>query len=192
MIQLPLDMNDPLVVGVGHHRTCYIDPEDRTKCIKVIHNPCKHATEELRRELFCYKHLSRYLKDWRGIPKYYGQIKTNLGMGYLYDRIIDFDGKPSQTMQQRYALDSLKTLPSELIKLVEDLEHYLWDNRIVTMSIKPYNVLCHRISETDIFPVVCDNIGTASFIPIELYCPWFCHNKQRRLFKKFEKSLGMQ
>lgn len=190
MIQLPLDKNDPLVVGVGRHRTCYIDPEDQTKCIKVIHNPSKHATEELRRELSYYKHLGSYLKDWRGIPKYYGQIETNLGGGYLYDRIIDFDGKPSKTMEQRYTDLSSKVFQSELTDLIRNLERYLWDNKIVTMTIKPYNILCHRVTETEVFPVICDNIGTASFVPIEVYCPWFCHLKQKRQFKKFERLVA--
>lgn len=189
MIQLLKDQSDPLVVGVGHHRTCYIHPKDPSKCIKVVHNPCEHATEEIERELAYYKHLSKYLRDWRGIPKYYGEVETNLGKGYVYDRIIDYDGRPSQTMQKRYAGELAPDLKLELEKLVKDLEKYIGDNRIVTMSIKPYNVLCHRLSETEVFPVICDNLGTSSFIPIEIYCPWFCHLKQQRQFQKFEKQL---
>ena len=189
MIVLPEDHSDPLVVGVGHHRACYIHPQDHSKCIKVVHNPCEHATQEIQRELAYYRHLDGYLKDWRGLPKYYGEVETNLGKGYVYDRIVDFDGKPSETMQQRYTAQSLPSLSSEMEKLIADLKQYLWDNHIVTMSIKPYNILCHRISENEIFPVVCDNIGSAAFIPIEVYCPWFCHKKHQRLFKKFDKYM---
>ncbi len=31
MIELPEDSSDPSVVGVGHHRMCYIDPEDNSQ-----------------------------------------------------------------------------------------------------------------------------------------------------------------
>lgn len=102
MIELPKDSSDPSVVGVGHHRMCYIDPEDNSKCIKIIYNPSKHASEEVRREVSYYKRLQKSLKDWSGIPRYYGEVETNLGTGYVFDRTVDFDGKPSQTMQERY------------------------------------------------------------------------------------------
>ena len=68
----------------------------------------------------------------------------------------------------------------------------MWDNRIVTMALKPHNVLCQRISENEIFPVICDNIGIATRIPVVLYCPWLCHRKQKKLFAKFEHQPLMQ
>lgn len=184
MIELPVDPSDPSVVGIGHHRMCYIDPEDISKCIKVIYNPSKHATQEVRRELAYYKRLQKSLKDWSGIPKYYGEVKTNLGTGYVYDRTIDFDGKPSQTMQERYQDLKEPQQREEMLTLVKKLDDYLTKNHIVTMSLKPFNILCHRISETKIGPVICDNIGTASLIPIELVCPWFARNREKKMIKK--------
>lgn len=185
MIELPKDHSNPLVVGVGRHRACYIHPEDASKCIKVVHNPGEHAFQEIKRELAYYKHLESYLKDWSGLPRFYGEVETNLGRGFVYDRIVDFDGRPSQSIEQRYNQDNLNQLHEELSRLIDRLRRYLWDNRIVTMSIKPYNVLCHRISASEIVPVVCDNIGSASVFPIEYVCPWFCHKRQERQFKRF-------
>ena len=185
MIQLPKDHSNPLVVGVGRHRACYIHPEDVSKCIKVVHNPGEHAFQEIKRELAYYKHLESYLKDWSGLPRFYGEFETNLGRGFVYDRIVDFDGRPSQSIDQRYNENNLEQLHDELLMLIDRLQCYLWDNRITTMSIKPYNVLCHRINESEIIPVVCDNIGSASFLPVEYYCPWLCHQKQKRLFNRF-------
>lgn len=156
MIELPKDHSNPLVVGVGRHRACYIHPEDASKCIKVVHNPGEHAFQEIKRELAYYKHLESYLKDWSGLPRFYGEVETNLGRGFVYDRIVDFDGRPSQSIEQRYNQNNLNQLHEELSRLIDRLRRYLWDNRIVTMSIKPYNVLCHRISESEIIPVICD------------------------------------
>ena len=185
MIELPKDHSNPLVVGVGRHRACYIHPEDASKCIKVVHNPGEHAFQEIKRELAYYKHLESYLKDWSGLPRFYGEVETNLGRGFVYDRIVDFDGRPSQSIEQRYNQNYLNQLHEELSRLIDRLRRYLWDNRIVTMFIKPYNVLCHRISASEIVPVVCDNIGSASVFPIEYVCPWFCHKRQERQFKRF-------
>ena len=124
------------------------------------------------------------------MPRYYGTVETNLGTGYVYDRIVDFDGRASQTIIQRYGADKTALSDgdkSELVSLVNRLFRYLHDNRIVTMTLKPYNILCHRLSETELFPVVCDNIGEASLIPIASYSAWFCHLKQRRIFQRFFK-----
>lgn len=141
MIELPVDPSDPSVVGVGHHRMCFIDPEDSSKCIKVIYNPSKHATQEVRREVNYYERLQKSLKDWSGIPKYYGEVETNLGTGYVYDRTIDFDGKPSQTMQERYQDLKEPQQREEMLTLVKKLDDYLTKNHIVTMSLKPFCVI---------------------------------------------------
>ena len=193
MINLPSSHSDPLAIGVGAHRVCYIHPDDPKKCIKVIYKPDDEiAKKEIRRELAYYRHLNTYLKDWRGMTRYHGEVETNLGTGYVYDRVMDFDGKISQTITDRYKIENLKDNWQELATLVDTLEKYMWDNRIITMALKPHNVLCQRISENEIFPVICDNIGIATRIPVVLYCPWLCHRKQKKLFAKFEHQPLMQ
>lgn len=109
MIHLPENHSDELVIGVGAHRACYIHPEDHQKCIKVIYSQNDPiASKEIKRELAYYKHLNSYLKDWRGLTRYYGTVETNLGTGYVYDRIVDFDGKISQTIRDRYTPENLQ------------------------------------------------------------------------------------
>lgn len=193
MINLPQNHSDPLVIGVGAHRACYIHPDDHQKCIKVIYKQNDPiAPKEIKRELAYYKHLNSYLKDWRGMTRYYGTVETNLGTGYVYDRIVDFDGQVSQTITDRYKIETLQDNWKELEEIVEKLEKYMWDNRIVTMALKPHNILCRRISENEIFPVICDNIGVATRVPVVLYSSWLCHRKQKKLFNKFEHQALIQ
>ena len=130
-------------------------------------------------------HLGRRLKDWSGIPRYHGTVETDCGTGYVYDVIADFDGKPSITLtefaeQCRYEEDI-----AQLRQLLKQLKRYLQDNRIVTMSLKPQNILCHRISESEVIPVVCDNIGESTLIPLATWSKWCCLRKQERLWKRF-------
>ena len=133
-----------------------------------------------------YRFLNSYLTDWSGITKYYGTVETNLGTGYVYDRIVDFDGKPSQTISERYKIEELKDNWKELDEIISKLKKYMWDNRIITTALRPHNVLCHRISETEIIPVICDSMGVTTRIPVVLYCPWLCHRKQKKLFARFD------
>lgn len=188
MIELPKDHLDPLVVGVGRHRVCYIHPKDPRKCIKVIYNSGSHAFQEIKREVSYYRHLEKYLKDWSGLPRFYGEVNTNLGIGYVYDRIIDFDGRPSETMDQRYRDIHTEASFIEEKLLVDNLEKYLLDNHVVTMTLKPYNILCHRISRNELFPVICDNIGVAAFVPLAYVCPWYARVTIRRSVAHFRKD----
>ncbi|EFL0482910.1 TPA: PhoP regulatory network protein YrbL [Escherichia coli] len=172
-------------LGTGRHRKCYAHPEDAQRCIKIVYHRGDGGDKEIRRELKYYAHLGRRLKDWSGIPRYHGTVETDCGTGYVYDVIADFDGKPSITLtefaeQCRYEEDI-----AQLRQLLKQLKRYLQDNRIVTISLKPQNILCHRISESEVIPVVCDNIGESTLIPLATWSKWCCLRKQERLWKRF-------
>ncbi|MBL3468853.1 hypothetical protein ELP57_40750, partial [Klebsiella pneumoniae] len=53
------------------------------------------------------------------------------------------------------------------------------------MCIRDRNILCHRISESEVIPVVCDNIGESTLIPLATWSKWCCLRKQERLWKRF-------
>lgn len=178
-------LSDQKPLGTGRHRQCYVHPENAQRCIKIIYNADESGRKEIKRELRYYAHLSRYLQDWRGIPQYYGTVETDLGTGYVYDMITDFDGKPSVTLkhfadQCRYDQDV-----AMLREALKTLKRYLYENRIVTMTLKPQNILCRRVSESEIVPVICDNIGESTFIPLASWSAWLCRRKQTRLWARF-------
>lgn len=80
--------------------------------------------------------------------------------------ITDFNGAPSITLTEFAAQCRYEEDVAVLRQLLKKLKRYLLDNRIVTMSLKPQNVLCQRISESEVVPVVCDNLGESTFIPL--------------------------
>lgn len=192
MNELSQDFSHESVIGIGHHRVCFIHPDDTRLCIKVVYNHSGNADKELYRELKYYERLNRTLKDWRGVPRYHGTVETNLGTGYVYDRIVDFDMQPSQRLDQRYSVEDMAEQAEEMSVLLENLKAYLADNQLVTMSLKPYNILCRRVSETELFPVICDNIGSATVIPLEMFSRRFYMLKLKRLWARFEKQPLLQ
>lgn len=180
-----IHLSETAPLGTGRHRKCYTHPTNPARCIKVVYNSESGGDKEIKRELGYYRHLSRRLQDWRGLPRYYGTVETDCGTGYVYDAILDFNGKPSVTLTEfaencRYEED-FRTLR----QLLKALQNYLHKNRIVTMTLKPQNILCQRISESEVIPVVCDNIGESTFLPIATWSAWFCHRKQARLWQRF-------
>lgn len=152
-------------LGAGRHRKCYTHPDNARRCIKVIYNRDHGGDKEMRRELSYYAHLSRYLADWSAIPRYYGTVETDCGTGYVYDMITDFNGAPSITLTEFAAQCRYEEDVAVLRRLLKKLKRYLLDNHIVTMSLKPQNILCQRISESEVVPVVCDNLGGKYLYP---------------------------
>ena len=63
----------------GRHRKCYAHPDDAQRCIKIVYNSGHGGDKETQRELKYYAHLSRYLKDWSGIPRSYGWLPGQNG-----------------------------------------------------------------------------------------------------------------
>ena len=180
-----IHLSDTAPLGIGRHRKCYQHPNEAARCIKIVYNHESGGDKEIKRELGYYRHLSRYLQDWSGIPRYYGTVETDCGTGYVYDAILDYDGKPSITLTEfaencRYEED-FRTLR----QMLKSLQDYLYKNRIVTMTLKPQNILCQRISESEVMPVVCDNIGESTFLPVATWSAWFCHRKPARLWQRF-------
>ena len=176
-------------LGKGLHRTCYPHPEFPDRCIKVVHNFGKGGAKEIVREISYYEHLQTYLADWSGLPCYYGTVETDCGKGYIYDRIIDFDGQASRTLQATYDGRKLSDKEKEeLREMLREFKQYLRDNHIVTMTLKPYNILCQRISKDKTRLVVCDNIGEASFIPVATHIKFFAHLRHERYWKRFLKQ----
>lgn len=53
------------------------------------------------------------------------------------------------------------------------------------MSLKPQNILCQRISESEVVPVVCDNLGESTFIPLATWSTWCCERKLERVWQRF-------
>lgn len=91
-------------VGAGKHRSCYAYPGDPSRVIKVLHEASERELRSVAHELDYYRWLDKHLKDWRGIPRFYETVETNLGTGYVYECVRDFDGKISETMKQRYGV----------------------------------------------------------------------------------------
>jgi len=77
-------------IGVGQERACYQYPDEDGKVIKIQKG---ESDKQTRRELTLYKNLARRgMNDFEHIPRYYGMAATNLGEGFVVDKIADYDG----------------------------------------------------------------------------------------------------
>ncbi len=185
-----LTLTPDLYIGRGYHRECYIHPDQPDRCVKVVVNG---DDSETKRELGYYHKLIKRNIDWSMLPKFHAQVNTNKGEGVVFDLVLDYSGKVSKPLS--HYLDSVeltanhaKALPKAFLQFSE----YLLSEKILTMTIKPKNILYKLTSATEGHLVLVDNIGNSDFLPVCDYSSFFARLKIARKLSRFQKLLLKQ
>ncbi len=175
--------------GKGLHRECFVHPDHDHLCIKVV---TYGDNQETKREQHYYKLLQRRHISWELLPKFYGNIDTNLGSGALFDLIRDHDGNISNTLEH-YLVDDYFTeqRANNLISTLSELKNYLLKYAIIPMKLKPKNILYQRAQAGKGKLVIIDNIGNADFIPICNYIHFLARKKIIRRWNRFMATLTL-
>lgn len=182
-----INLEKSSLVGKGYHRECYRHPEDGNLCIKVV---VHGNSDEVRREKKYYQHLKKRGISWDMLPRYHGEIETNLGTGDIFDLISDSNGDVSKTLE--YYLSSKTRFEAHIESLSSalcELKKYLLRQRIITMTIKSKNIACQEIGHKRFRLYVIDNIGNSDFIPICTYNKWFAEKKILRKWEAFQNAI---
>lgn len=162
---------------------CYRHPDVADKCIKVIVHGDGSETE---REIAYYQLLAKRQISWAMLPKYHGQVATSEGTGFVFDLIANTDGSAALTLEA-YLQDS-ELLTANRVGLIEALRKlygYLLAENIITMNIKPKNIVYQRDSATNGTLFIVDNIGNSDYLPLASYLPVFGRTKIKRKWQRF-------
>ncbi|GAB1267401.1 PhoP regulatory network protein YrbL [Aurantivibrio infirmus] len=182
-----LQLNSSHYVGKGLHRVCYVHPDQPRLCVKVVVNG---NNQETKREYDYYQHLQKRNIDWTMLPQFYGETPTDQGNAGVFDLIRDYNGEVSKTLASYLSSNDISEQEASAIcEAFMTLKSYLLDNRIVTMTIKPKNILFQKSSATSGKLVIVDNIGNSDFIPIANYLTFFAHRKIMRKWRHFETNI---
>jgi len=173
------------LIGKGYNRECYKHPDKNKLCIKV--NLPGTPSSDNDREKKYYQHLLKRNVSWEMVPKYHGDIDTNIGLGSVYDLILDDDGSVSKTLENY--LDEKNDF-NNVLKPFLSLKNYLLQQRIIIMTLHPRNVLCQRKDGAITKLVICDDIGNSDFIPVCNYSHYLAKLKITRKWDKFEQLLS--
>ena len=124
------------------------------------------------------------------IPKFYGDIETNLGLGSVFDLVLDHDGAVSKTLE--YYLSSNKKTEEHYDGLSNSLyllKDYLLQQQIITITLKPKIISCKKMKSGSFRLFIIDNIGNSDFIQICNYSKYFSKKKILRKWKRFEVGM---
>lgn len=183
-----MNFDNLTLVGKGLHRECYRHPENNKLCIKILFSS---SYSEVEREKKYYAHLQKRNILWDMIPRYYGEINTPMGTGYIFDLIVDHDGNVSKTLKY-YLSDNgpNKINKHDLKKALSRLKKYLLQQRIITMTLHPKNICCQINKDGEICLYIIDNIGNSDFIPLCNFVAYLARKKILRKWQRFEMLMS--
>lgn len=184
-----IELTEDMFIGKGTQKAVYAYPGDASKCIKVK-IIAKNA--DMLKELAYRKVLQRTGKHKKMLPEYYGCVKTNLGDGYVFELVRDFDGQRSREIEEYLKEPELaeKLLHTDVLSILQEFKKEFLQEMIVTSNIEPYNMLVQRLSEETYKICVVDNVGTPCKIPLAYWFDYFAKKRAERYWKKFVQETG--
>ncbi|MBE8954855.1 MAG: hypothetical protein SR2Q5_04175 [Quinella sp. 2Q5] len=177
-----LIINENLFIGSGGHQATYVHPIDATKCIKIPHSPDDgDVRKEMRYRQICAGKLARS----RLVTEFFGTVETNLGLGYVFERVIDYDGKTSRDMKK--FLPTTKPDAATLQQIWTVLLTFKSDFLRENIAIVDTDIENFMVQETapEVFRVrIVDNIGTPVLIPLVYWFDFAAAWKARRYWNR--------
>lgn len=180
-----IQLDDSLLYGQGSHKKCFLHPHNK---IKIAYN--EGGQKDLIREINYIDVLKRRHKDYSILPKYFGKVNTNLGTGYVFEIIRDYNNGRTQTLEDFITdLNLFSQNYSLIVRLLKELKEKLYKNEIITMVLFPENILFQKTDENTYRVRIVNDMGSAVLIPLEYHFKYFAHTKILRRWKMFLEVL---
>lgn len=179
-----IQLDDSLLYGQGSHKKCFLHPRNKNLCIKIAYN--EGGQKDLIRVINYIDVLKRRHKDYSILPKYFGKVNTNLGTGYVFEIIRDYNNGRTQTLEDFITdLNLFSQNYSLIVRLLKELKEKLYKNEIITMVLFPENILFQKTDENTYRVRIVNDMGSAVLIPLEYHFKYFAHTKILRRWKMF-------
>lgn len=183
-----IQLDDSLLYGQCSHKKCFLHPHNKNLCIKIAYN--EGGQKDLIREINYIDVLKRRHKDYSILPKYFGKVNTNLGTGYVFEIIRDYNNGRTQTLEDFITdLNLFSQNYSLIVRLLKELKEKLYKNEIITMVLFPENILFQKTDENTYRVRIVNDMGSAVLIPLEYHFKYFAHTKILRRWKMFLEVL---
>ena len=128
-----ITLTDNLFLGDGNHKIVYAHPTDKNLCVKLLRTP---DDPDFAKEMRYRKALGDRADKMTLLTKFFGEVETSKGKGYLFERVLDFDGKNCQTMLNVFddTVADKKLLPATE-KLLFDFKKAYFDEKFLLAGV---------------------------------------------------------
>jgi len=181
-----IDLKNSTIIGKGSSRICYQHPKDDTKCIKIsILDDSKESLMEKR----YYTYLEKLNISWDHLAKFYGEVKTDLGNGFIFDLVRDYDGSISQTLS--FYLQTQERTKSILnpVILLDELKSYILKENIMIKDFNTKNMMYQKLNDTTARLVIVDGLHQSRILSLSAHIKYFSLKKIDKRYNEFEHSL---
>ena len=177
-----LTIDKDLFIGKGGHQATYIHPIDATKCIKIPHQP---DDGDVKKEMRYRRMCAAKLEKSRLVTEFFGTVETNMGLGYVFERVLDYDGKTSLNL--RDFLPKTRPEAATLQKIWTVLLNFKSDFLRENIAIVDTDIENFMVQETTpgAYRVrIVDNIGTPVLIPLVYWFEFAAAWKAKRYWNR--------
>jgi len=180
---IKLSEND--IIGKGGERTVYLHPIEKKYCIKIPNEQNSRSQIAMLREI---KYLNRHQNYLKHLSKYQYTTSTNLGKGFVFDLVRDYNGSISKTLQFYMEKGKVKILEhlNEKISIIYD---DLLERKAVVHDLMPRNMLVQWHSNINYNLILVDGFGNSDFIKICDHSHLFAYAKLNRHFSRLDRML---
>lgn len=185
---MAINLSDDMLITRGYKRLCYQFPNNPEKIIKIDRKENKKANDNLIESIY-YEYLKKKNVDFSHIAKCYGWIETSKGRGLVFEKITDFDGLASLTLENIIINKILTKL--EIDDLIKELKEYLEKNQILFADIGLGNILCQKTGKGNYKLVIIDGLGSAKYdFRFKLRMSFYFYNRYKIIaqWKRFMKK----
>ena len=183
-----LALTEQNIIGEGNSRIVYQHPSRSDLVIKIEKNNTTNNKPNNKIDFIYYKHLIKNKKDTSSIAKCHGWVKTNMGEGLLFEKIVNEDHTDVLTLQK--ALENKLVSVEAAKKLLDGLLTYLEYNNIILGDISLDNIVYQKIDTNDFKLIIIDGLGGRRLkFNFWLYLTFDClaKRKVKKQIKKLER-----
>lgn len=181
-----INLKEKDFVAKGNERACYIHPSDKNKAVKISYEQNLGRSKQSDLEIAYYKKLlKKRSMSWKHLPKYYGEIETNRGTGFIIELIRDYDGEISKSFAYYMDKDGVEKYTQEL---KEYKEYFLKYHIIFNYGMMPKNILLRKESPQSSHLVLIDGLGDVTYFTFPNKVPYLADKKINRRWDKFVKK----
>ena len=150
----------------------------------------KNWAVETEREKTYYRFLAKRDISWRNLTKYYGETRTSLGCGSVFELVRDKCGRVSKTLQHYLTEAQGDEFDIDgLTGAVRQLHRYMLDEKVITMTLEAKNICYQNPKNSGGKLVIVDGVGHADYIPVCHHINYLAVKKIQRHWSRFEGSI---
>lgn len=143
------------LIGSGNDRNCWRLANDSSLCIKIAKPEQERPQNDI--DYHYAKHLAKKGIQSVHMPKIYGWLLTDKGVGLVSDLIQDHNGEPSQ--QILTAIKANKISVSLAKQIVDEAFAWLIDKKVILADYGINNLLVQNYAPNKYRIVIVDGLG---------------------------------